>query len=97
VEREWRYRNLPHSPPMRSDANHSLDVLNRHIEDRDTRQPRTVWPPVCAAILRDIDADVGAGEEASCLSRIDGETVYRHVGQLECSGPVDACQYRSCV
>src|SRR5258706_2881779 len=77
---------------MSGHAENPARVLNLHVKDSDARQSVTERRPVRSAISREINADVGAGEEIVRVKRINCESVNWNVRKHITSGSVHSCQ-----
>ena len=71
---------------MRSDTQDAVRLLDRHAENGDSRQSVAEWYPVCAAIARFENADVGTRKERVRVRRIDRKRIDRSIGNAESGG-----------
>ena len=58
----------------------AVGVLDGHTENGDAREAVAEGYPVRAAVGGFENADIGAGEEHICVSRVDRERIDRRVG-----------------
>src|SRR5438093_7164867 len=88
---------FPKPAAMGRNSENTIGVLNRHIENRDSRQTGSERRPVKTAILRCEHTDVGSGIDLFGIHRIINERIYRHIRYTVPYGcPGGACRIKIC-